>query len=422
MKRYLSICIVLLLLAGCKKDEAGSSIYGECIKFGPGDEEAIIEALLTLGDSSCIDLAEGNYSFENLSIEGVNTVKLSGAGRDRTILDFSAQVSGGEGISVANATNFIISDMKLLDAKGDLLKIRSSTNVVMRNIAAIYTSDADSANGGYGFFPILCTNVVIEGCYVQGASDAGFYIGQSDQVVVRNSEAYRNVAGCEIENTSNAQVYGNEFHENTGGLLIFDMPGLTKRGGIVKAYDNYIHDNNTVNFAPSSSFGTTTGVGNCPPGSGILHVATSDVEIFDNTIQNNNFVSIAMVSGLVLDENALDYIGPNYYPFPTNVYIHDNAMSKQPEFPAATYEHELGGTIIGLHELLNALDPIKHPYMQHILIDGVNSNLITGETGANPDNLCIDENEAVLFLNIDYADLGTPQWNVSTNINPFKCP
>jgi len=421
-KIYYVLGLLVLVLAGCEKEDGETSIYGECIKFGPGDEAAIIEAFLSLEDSTCIDLAEGNYSFENLSIAGVNTVMITGAGREKTVLDFSAQTSGGEGIAVSDVTNFIIKDMKIMDSKGDLLKIRNATNLQIKNIYAIWNSDADSSNGGYGLYPVLCTNVLIEDCFVRGASDAGIYVGQSDQVVVRNSEAYMNVAGCEIENTTNADVYDNEFHGNTGGLLIFDLPGLSKRGGYVKAYNNNIHDNNLKNFAPSGSFGTTTGVGNTPPGSGILHVSTSNVEIFNNTIKDNNLASIYVVCGLILDENALDYIGPNYYPFPKDVYIHDNAMSKQSDFPAAAYEHELGAQLIALHELMKIIEPFRNQKMQHIIIDGANSNLITGGTDKNPDNLCIDENESSLFLNADFLNVGAPGWNPSTYVTNYKCP
>lgn len=410
------------VLAGCKKTDEGPSIYKYCLEFGPGQEDQIIEALLLLEDSVCIKLKAGNYSFENLSIVGVNTVKFSGAGSDQTILDFSAQTSGGEGILVNDVKDFIISDMKILDSEGDLLKIRNGENIVIRNFAAIWNSAADSTNGGYGLYPVFCKNVIIEGCYVQGASDAGIYVGQSDQVIVRNSEATGNVAGCEIENTMNAEVHHNEFHGNTGGLLIFDLPGLSKRGGNIKAYNNFIHDNNLKNFAPSSSFGTTTGVGNCPPGSGILHVATSDVEIYNNTIKDNNLSSIDVVSGLVLDENALDYVGPNYYPFPTNVYIHDNTMSKQTTFPAAAYDHELGSQLISLYVLLYSANPDEYPYMPHIIIDGINSNILTSGTDDNPDNLCIKETEPVLFLNADFAKFGTPAWTPSNDVSTYVCP
>jgi len=417
----------LFFMISCDDDDMvigpNGSIYKTCLEFWPGDEMEIITALLTIEDSTKILLHAGNYFFENLSIVDVSTALFTGVGSSQTVLDFSSQTTGGEGIRVTDATNFIIAGMTILESEGDLLKITSSENVGIIDIHAIWNSDADSTNGGYGIYPVLCTNVIIDSCYVQGASDAGIYVGQTNGALVRNSEAYKNVAGCEIENTTNVDVHDNEFHMNAGGFLIFDLPNLSQRGGNIRAYNNFIHDNNFPNFAPSSSFGTTTGVGNTPPGSGILHVSTSFVEIFNNVIMDNNLSSIDVVSGFVLDENAADYIGDNYSPFPTNVYIHDNQMSKQQDFPPAASDHELGSILIGLHELLNSLDPENHPEMQHILMDGLNSNALTGGTDANPDNICIDEDEANLFLNLDLINVEEPGWAVSTDVTPFtNCP
>ena len=427
MKKTIYFLLIALIgIISCSDDaviiDGETSIYTTCLEFHPGEETEILTALLTITDSTKIKLTAGNYFFENLSIVDVSTVLFIGAGPNLTILDFSSQTSGGEGIRVTNVTNFIIKGMKLMDSAGDLLKLTDSENLVMNNVHAVWNSEADSTNGGYGLYPVLCSNILIDSCYVQGASDAGIYVGQSDQAVVRNSEAYKNVAGCEIENTTNADVYSNEFHMNAGGLLIFDLPGLSKRGGNVDAYNNYIHDNNFANFAPSASFGTTTGVGNTPPGSGILHVAMSNVEIYDNVIENNNLSSIDIVSGFVLDENAADHIGPNYSPFPSSVSIYGNTMSKQAEFPQTARDHELGSILIQLHEILNVLDPVNHPEMQHILMDGINSNFIDGGTDPNPDNICIDEDEANLFLNIDLLNAGNPGWQVSTDVTPFVCP
>ena len=41
----------------------------------------------------------------------------------------------------------------------------------------------------------------IEHCIAIGASDAGIYVGQSNNIIVRNCEVFQNVAGIEIENS-----------------------------------------------------------------------------------------------------------------------------------------------------------------------------------------------------------------------------
>jgi parallel beta-helix repeat protein len=432
--------LIIILITACGDDETkiidevledacANSGYVHCLKFGPGEEEAIEIALLTMENSTKIYLKEGRYNFENLSIFGISDVLIQGAGAKKTIIDFSIQVTGGEGIRVTSVQNFIIRDLTIQDSKGDLIKVSNSDNVTFNSIRALWTNIADSTNGGYAIYPVLCTNVLIDSCFVSGASDAGIYVGQSNGAIVRNSEAYQNVAGCEIENTINAEVYNNEFYMNAGGFLIFDLPNLSQRGGNVKAYNNYIHHNNFKNFAPSSSFGTTTGVGNVPPGSGILHVATSDVEIYNNRIVKNNLASIIVVSGLVLDDNALSYIGPNYYPFPGNVSIYDNEMIKEHEWPETTIEHEFGSLVVAMHLYLKLTNPNAHPFVQHILIGGTNSNAITGDTIENPDGICIDEEEYNLFLDMKVLQgfqaiegiIPFESWHPTKVITPYEC-
>src|SRR5207253_2138601 len=82
----------------------------------------------------------------------------------------------------------------------------------------------------------------------------GIYVGQSKFIIVKNSKAYQNVAGIEIENSLHADVYDNEAYNNTGGILVFDLPDLIqKEGGYVRVFRNNIHDNNHLNFAPKGN-------------------------------------------------------------------------------------------------------------------------------------------------------------------------
>src|SRR5205085_5350276 len=136
------------------------------------------------------------------------------------------------------------------------------------------TNGADAKNGGYGLYPVQCTKVLIERCEVSGASDAGIYVGQSKSIIIRNSKAFENVAGIEIENSLYADVYDNEAFLNIGGILVFDLPDLTqKEGGFVRIFKNNIHDNNHANFAPKGNI-----VGKVPLGTGLMILATRNVE------------------------------------------------------------------------------------------------------------------------------------------------
>lgn len=400
-----------------------------CLEFNPGQEEEIELALLSIENNTLIKLNEGTYNFNSLSLVSSRNIKFMGDGIRKTIIDFSGQTSGGEGIRVSNCVDFTIRDMTIKDSQGDLIKVSNSTDVVFNNLHAYWSGVPDSSNGGYGIYPVRCNNVLIDSCEVKGAADAGIYVGQTNGAIVRNSTAYRNVAGCEIENTRNADVYDNEFYDNTGGFLIFDLPNLSQTGGNIRAFNNNIHHNNYRNFAPSAWFGTTTGVGNVPPGAGIVHNATSDVEIFNNRIVKNNLTSILIVSGLILDDRALEYIGPNYYPFPRNVYIHDNEMRKDHMWPHSTQFHEFGSLIVNLHIFLKLMNFNQHPFIQHILLDGANSNMLTGGTESNPDNICIEEDEYNLLLDMQVVTGSNfldgngefEDWQPSKDVEVYQC-
>ena len=247
MKQIVSLVVFLvmgssILFLSCNPATENKVEYKNTLSFGPGDESKIIEAFLSIKDSTSILLKQGLYKFDNLSIAMVSHILIKGEGYDKTILDFSSQSQGGEGIRVTDVKGFTIEGMTIRDSKGDLIKINKSRDIVVRNLHATWKT-ADSTSGGYAIYPVLCKNVLIDSCYVEGSSDAGIYVGQSDSIIVKNCKAAKNVVGCEIENSSNAQVYDNEFYNNTAGFLIFDLPGLSKRGGYTKAYNNNIHDN-----------------------------------------------------------------------------------------------------------------------------------------------------------------------------------
>ncbi|WP_316745743.1 parallel beta-helix domain-containing protein [Pedobacter gandavensis] len=426
MKQSIRAVFLLLLATGvwssCTQKTGPQNQYKTVLSFNPGEEAKIEEAFLSLKDSTSIMLKAGNYKFDNLSIAQVNHILIQGEGHDKTILDFSSQSQGGEGIRVTDVKGFTIDAMTIKDSKGDLLKINKSSHVTVTNLHAVW-SKADSTSGGYAIYPVMCKNVLIENCYTEGSSDAGIYVGQTDSAIVRNCKAAKNVAGCEIENTSNALVYDNEFYNNTAGFLIFDLPDLSKRGGHVKVYNNNIHDNNFRNFAKAGSFGTTWGVGNASPGSGIIILAASDIEIYNNKITNNNTSSITIASGFAVDEKAGEKINANYSPIPKNINIHDNTISMGPEFPKPAYEHRIGQLLVATEAKLNQLDPArKNKRIPLIMYDGITSNILTQGTALNPDSICIKQPGDNVFVNADFLNIANPaKWKPNTNISPFQC-
>jgi parallel beta-helix repeat protein len=195
--------------------------------------------------------------------------------------------------------------------------------ITFRRLKTAWTGKPSPTNGSYGLYPVLCEKVLIDSCIAIGASDAGIYVGQSKYITVRNCTAFQNVAGIEIENSLYAEVYNNVAEGNTGGILVFDLPDLIqKKGGFVRVYNNLIKENNLANFAPKGNI-----VGNVPKGTGMMVLATSQVEIFDNKILNHSTVGIAIISYFMTEKKNKD---KGYYPYPTSINIHDNLFERKP--------------------------------------------------------------------------------------------
>jgi len=285
----------------------------QVIKPSENSYQDIQEALILAEPGDIIRLSAGVFSLEDSLSLDVAGVQIEGEGMSQTILDFSNQLSGAQGLSVTS-NNVTLQDFAIQNAKGDAIKVKGVTNIKFLRVKTEWTNGPSSDNGAYGLYPVESKNVLIDGCVAIGASDAGIYVGQSQNIIVRNSRAEFNVAGIEIENSYFADVYNNIATNNTGGILVFDLPGLPQQGGHhVRVFKNRSVGNNTDNFAPEGNI-----VGEVPRGTGIIIQANSDVEIFDNEIGDNDTVNIAVVTyGNDTDDQA-------YYPHPKSVQIHGN--------------------------------------------------------------------------------------------------
>ena len=354
--------------------------YSKEIIISPGDDsqERLQEAMILMSEGDTLVIKSGYYSFEDgLSLD-VDNVIIAGEGMDKTILDFKDQKSGAQGLLVTS-DKVTLKDFAILDAKGDALKVIGTKGINMINLRTEWTGGPKSSNGAYGFYPVESEDVLIDGCVAIGASDAGIYVGQSKNIIVRNSIAQYNVAGIEIENSYYADVYNNLASHNTGGILIFDLPDLPQQGGHhIRVFDNKSINNDTDNFAPEGNI-----VGEVPRGTGIIIMANSDVEVFNNLMSGNGTVNLSIVS--YSDETD----DPNYYPHPKRIQVHNNTYGPSGFDP----DIETG-------ELAKALFEISNGNMPDIFWDGVVplSQMLFGQ----PDNekLIISEDSQVNFLTI----------------------
>ena len=321
-----------------------------------------------------------------LSMEGKEDIVIRGAGMNGTILSFAGQVEGAQGLSITNCTNITLEDFTVQDAKGDAIKCQYVNGITFRRVKAQWLGGPKPTNGAYGLYPVQCENVLIEHCVAIAASDAGLYVGQSKDIIVRFSEAFDNVAGIEIENSTRADVYGNNVHGNTGGILVFDLPDLAvKEGKQVRIFDNIIKDNNIDNFAPEGNI-----VGKVPSGTGIMVMATEQVEVFDNTIINNKTAGTAVVSYYITEEETKD---SQYNPYTSAIYIHHNIYRRAPQIP--TLDHDIG-LLLFVHFFRDVPD---------IIYDGMPDPRYVGDNGLIPDSrrLCIADNHEAGYLNLDIS-------------------
>ena len=375
--------------------------YSKTITIYPSADPytEIQEALILANSGDIVHISEGFYKLEDsLSID-IDNLTLQGDGLNKTILSFKDQMSGAQGLSVTS-DGVTLQDFAVEDAKGDAIKVKGVHDISFIRVRTEWTNGPDELNGAYGLYPVESKNVLIDSCVAIGASDAGIYVGQSENIIVKNSRAEFNVAGIEIENSYYADVFDNHAENNTGGILVFDLPDIPQQGGHhVRVFRNKSINNNTDNFAPEGNI-----VGEVPRGTGIIIQANSHVEIFENDIGGNDTVNIAIVTYGYETEDK------NYYPHPRAIQVHNNRFTKSGNNP----DLETG-------ELAKILYELSDKNMPDIFWDGIlpMKQIIFGQ----PDNekLILGNNGSATFLTINPIKYMLPIFNpVERDYNNYR--
>lgn len=319
---------------------AASTAQAKTLTVTPGGDaqEKIQTALLDAKPGDVVEIAAGRYELsDGLSLD-VDNVTVKGAGPEATVLSFKGQKGAGEGLLITS-DQVTVRDLGVEDTRGDGLKAKGSDRISFVNVRVEWTGGPKETNGAYGVYPVSSTNVLIDKAVVKGASDAGIYVGQSKNIVVKNSRAEFNVAGIEIENSYNADVFDNVATKNTGGILVFDLPNLPQMGGHShRIYRNRIVQNDTPNFAPKGNI-----VASVPVGTGVMVMANKNVHVFDNEIDGNQSAAVMLVS------YTQKFDDKTYNPLPRDVVVRGNRMGKNgydPKFAGAEIlAKAVGGTI-----------------------------------------------------------------------------
>ena len=158
-------------------------------------------------------------------------------------------------------------------------------------------------------------------------------------------------------------------------------------------------NNNTPNFAPEGNI-----VGEVPSGSGIMVMANSHVEIFENRIENNGTTGIAVIS------YADDYEDKSYYPHPRSIQIHNNEYINNGKNPD-----------IESNDLARLLFELSNAEMPDIFWDGVVpvSQMFFGQN--QEDKMIIDEDSSPSIITLDPIKYILPLLDpVKRDINEFS--
>ncbi|MBW7472149.1 parallel beta-helix domain-containing protein [Marinobacter sp. M216] len=342
---------------------SGFAIPGDAIFVAadaqPGDDitEALLLALFNVPDDATVVLPKGRFTVsETITINSASGLILTGHGINETILDFS-NADGDDAIRFEGGTDITIRDLGVYEARKNGIKTISANGVHMTYTATVWEGELASDNGAYGLYPLQSQNVLLENNYAYGSADAGIYVGQSNNIVIRDNSAINNVAGIEIENSTMADVYNNLAAGNTGGILAFDLPGLEQAyGGNIRIFNNTVYANNAENVGSGA-------VGIVPPGTGVLVYATSDVEIYNNQITDNETTAIAIASYFLADDDVANYpanygatMTRGWSPLVKNVYMHNNTIARNGADPrGALIQDIVDGYTLMLGETMPAI-------------------------------------------------------------------
>jgi cytochrome c peroxidase len=220
---------------------------------------------------------------------------------------------------IAMGNRFSIQGLEIGNYQGNGVVVRGAKQATFRDL--VVTNPGD-----YAVYPVECDGVLIENCKVEGSKDAGLYVGQSRNIIVRNNEVHHNVAGIEIENSINSVVEGNYVHDNTGGILVFVLPfNISKECHDTKVIRNRVIHNNLPNFAADNAF-----VKNVLAGTGIMVLAADRTEIAENEIVDNGSFGIAVTGLTTVFPPKTNF---DVDATPDETWIHDNTMRDNARSP-----------------------------------------------------------------------------------------
>lgn len=325
------LCVTIL--PGCKKNVTGindesanltntttsTSHHPDVIVHAGGS----IQATLNVADAgSIIEIEPGTYN--EAIVVNKPGIQLIGSA-DGVIIQNPGDEENGITVN-DNGDGFVLKNVTVRNFEENGVYLTHVDNFQLSHVTAI-------DNGEYGLFPVFCNGGIIDHCTASGHTDTGIYVGQSSNVEMNFNAAFGNVQGLEIENSTNVTASKNQCYDNSAGISVTFLPGLTSTTSInITVSNNHVYNNNHENFSKQDG-----GFENfIPAGTGILVLAGTGINVKDNNVSGNNTVGIAVVSGYTLANltgisafiTAIDPI-PHSYKIISNV-LNNNGSAPAP--------------------------------------------------------------------------------------------
>lgn len=362
---------------GGGENGGGEQVLGRTFTIAPGPSATsdMVLAMISARPGDTIEFEKGYFELSSgLQISSTENIHIKGQGMNETVLSFKESTSQ-EGVLANTVRGIVIEDLTVLDPPGDAFKLQGVDHGTLRGVRAFWSSGRNTADedtvtadnykeklqvactdparhnpnnpnpsetdtsspdytvsilsGRYGIYPVNSQNILVENAESVGASDAGIYVGQTDNAIIRNSRAAFNVFGFEIENVRGGEYFNNLAECNTGGFLVYDLDGLTRYGSRTRMYKNVARNNNTYNFAEPGSL-----VANVPRGVGMITLGYDKIDIFDNVFEDHGTAGIVHTSYELMGppgDRRLDMYTEGVHIF-NNTFINNGNDVPQPDF------------------------------------------------------------------------------------------
>lgn len=310
------------------------------------DGESIQAAVDAAQPGDLIEVKDGTYTgmagYDSVVTVRKNNITIKGSKKaiiEASGFEYGIMVGDDAPITAAGCPPITVIGFKLQG-----LTIQNATDTGVRLVGVdgfTLTLSSYLDNAEYGPFPVCSKNGVVSHNFASGHKDAAIYIGDCDNVSVNHNIATDSVVGAEIENSINCEVTHNTFHGNTGGLLIFVLPGLPQpfTDNVLVAH-NKIFDNNRTN----DGAGAVAGV---PEGTGILMFGADNVTMEYNDIRDNNSFGIGVIG------NFNVFFDPRIEPFNDNLRVAHNTILGNGASPDALRSFVPGVDIVFLFDVFD---------------------------------------------------------------------